>query len=714
MSTAPANSWPQQTGQLELDDAEPVIADIERVPEAQRGNLSTVGDNRWDLTPLVQKQTVSGTLSIVFDTFPPRYVATAKRLIWASINKPTPVEDLERSSAARSRLAPVTVCTFARFLRQWMTWLAEKDIHEFSAVTDDIYDEYAEHLKRHRGSRENVGNMLFAVTRAWLYAPYLAEAERLVRPPWENSPIGRNSVLGAANWSSENKTTPIHPQTMASLLVWALRFVTDFSDDILAAKALKATPRGIPPSLQILDPYPRFRAYVQQRRHGSQTLPGWVSSNRPHIRSLAKGFIGWQLGLSPEETKVINTQPLVGSLTLSEEAHLPMPITGSIDGTDWIPAINFYEVEELCRHLATAAFVVVAYLTGMRGEECRALERGCCRTHTDPTTGQLHYRIHGRTFKGALDKSGNAIPAGVEREQPWLAIAPVAKAVAAMEALNPSSRLLFPIEGFSLWPCTVNNGKAVHARMVGDRIQDLIAWSNDAATRLGRTYEAIPADPEGSVTVKRFRRTLAWFIYRKPGGRVALGVQYGHLRGYTTDGYGSRVASGLRDVFPMEEALARADYLEDAHQRLENGEQVSGPAAGRYTQAIHLFERQFRGRYMSTKQAAALRANPKLRIYDNPQQFVTCCYDQSKALCHPDRQVTASQHRSPDVSHCQPGCGNIARTDQNIAQIRDAITQYQDEIDSPTTPIPLRGRLEQRITALQAIVDEHQNNGKSR
>jgi len=116
MSTAAANPWPQQTGQLELDDAEPVIADIERVPEAQRGNLSTVGDNRWDLTPLVQKQTVSGTLSIVFDTFPPRYVATAKRLIWASINKPTPVEDLERSSAARSQLAPATVCIFARFL----------------------------------------------------------------------------------------------------------------------------------------------------------------------------------------------------------------------------------------------------------------------------------------------------------------------------------------------------------------------------------------------------------------------------------------------------------------------------------------------------------------------------------------------------------------------------------------------------------------------
>lgn len=712
MSTAAANPWQQQTDRLELDDAESVIADIERVPEAQRGILSAVGDNRWDLTPLVQKQTVSGTLSIVFDTFPPRYVATAKRLIWASVNKPTPVEDLERSSAARSQLAPATVCIFARFLRQWMTWLAERDIHEFSAVTDATYDEYAEHLKRHRGSRENVGNMLFAVTRAWLYAPYLPEADRLARPPWENSQMGRASVLGPANWSSENKTTPIHPQTMAGLVVWAMRFVTDFSDDILAAKALKATPCDVPPRLQGLTYYQRFRDYAEKRRQESQTVPGWVAPNRPHMRSLAKGFIGWQLGLSPEEAKSIGPHYLAADLAPSDEAQLPMQITGSIDGKAWTTAINFYEVEELCRHLATAAFVVVAYLTGMRGEECRALERGCCRTHTDPAPGQLHYRIHGRTFKGALDKSGNAIPAGVEREQPWLAIAPVAKAVAVMEALNPTSQLLFPIDAFSLWPCGVNAGKAVHPRMVRDRVQDLIDWSNRAAVRLERPHEVIPADPEEAVTVKRFRRTLAWFIYRRPGGRVALGVQYGHLRGYTTDGYGSRVASGLRDVFPMEEALARADYLEDAHQRLENGEQVSGPAAVRYTQAIHLFDRQFRGRYMSTKQAAALRTNPQLRIYDNPQQFVTCCYDQSKALCHPDRQVTTSQHRSPDVSHCQPGCGNIARTDQNVTQIRDAIAQHQAEIASPTTPIPLRRRLEQRINTLQAIVDEHQNNEK--
>jgi hypothetical protein len=63
----------------------------------------------------------------------------------------------------------------------------------------------------------------------------------------------------------------------------------------------------------------------------------------------------------------------------------------------------------------------------------------------------------------------------------------------------------------------------------------------------------------------------------------------------------------------------------------------------------------------------------------------------------------------PDVSHCQPGCGNIAPTDQNVAHIEDAIMRHEAEIASPTTPIPLQGRLKQRVSALQNIVNEHRN-----
>ncbi|MGN9758829.1 hypothetical protein [Streptomyces sp. SD31] len=60
-------------------------------------------------------------------------------------------------------------------------------------------------------------------------------------------------------------------------------------------------------------------------------------------------------------------------------------------------------------------------------------------------------------------------------------------------------------------------------RFIG-RIKAFIDWANATATRLGRPHELIPADPHGPITLRRLRRTVAWFVYRRPGGRIALGL----------------------------------------------------------------------------------------------------------------------------------------------------------------------------------------------
>ena len=93
-----------------------------------------------------------------------------------------------------------------------------------------------------------------------------------------------------------------------------------------------------------------------------------------------------------------------------------------------------------------------------------------------------------------------------------------------------------------------------------------------------RAY-AIDVDPEGPVTPRRLRRTVARYIYRQPHGRLALGTQFGHLSLHTTDGYGTQSISNQRDVYEQEEALALGERLMTLSDRLERGEGASGPAA---------------------------------------------------------------------------------------------------------------------------------------
>lgn len=45
----------------------------------------------------------------------------------------------------------------------------------------------------------------------------------------------------------------------------------------------------------------------------------------------------------------------------------------------------------------------------------------------------------------------------------------------------------------------------------------------------------------------RFRRSLAWHIARRPGGLVALAIQYGHMRTTMSAGYAARGRGGIHE-----------------------------------------------------------------------------------------------------------------------------------------------------------------------
>jgi hypothetical protein len=240
------------------------------------------------------------------------------------------------------------------------------------------------------------------------------------------------------------------------------------------------------------------------------------------------------------------------------------------------------------------------------------------------------------------------------------------------------------------------------------RIEAFITSVNHLADQNGLAADRIPDDPDGAIVLSRFRRTIAWHIARLPGGRIALATQYGHLRASAvTDGYSGRARQGLRRVLEIETARSMAGYLDDLAGRINDGEGISGPAAQRMIKAAKDASVRFEGMFLTPKQADALLDEPQFNVYDSPASFLTCNNDPAKAMCHPERPGRSKRNLPPAIDRCDPACANIARTDTHIARLQAEVAQLGEEITSPLTPTPLRERLKQRVTALQAIVNRH-------
>lgn len=238
------------------------------------------------------------------------------------------------------------------------------------------------------------------------------------------------------------------------------------------------------------------------------------------------------------------------------------------------------------------------------------------------------------------------------------------------------------------------------------RIEDFVAWVNHEAQAQGLPGQVIPEDPHGAIGMSRFRRSLAWHIARRPGGLVALAIQYGHMRtvldARVSSGYGSRSRSGMHSVLDVETALAAADTAARLRDRIAAGEKVSGPAARRALTAAATTPR-FEGRIVPktfAKKAAAFLARDGVVLFDNPNAMLICAFKRETALCDPEPGATA-----PRQYACQSGCGNTVRTDSHARQLRERA----DEIDqlAAYSPGPLGKRLRHNAGKLRTIADTH-------
>jgi integrase len=345
-------------------------------------------------------------------------------------------------------------------------------------------------------------------------------------------------------------------------------------------------------------------------------------------------------------------------------------------------------IAPLIRHITTACFLVVAYLSGVRTGEALNLLRGCVTR--DPKLGLVF--MSGQQLKASpdrRDRSPNTIP--------WVINEHSAQAITVLEDLSVSTRLFPPGKWGS--PEWLGSYRCRTTGSINDDIPAFITWFNtEIAASIG--HSAIDADEHGNITGSRLRRTLAWHIVRRPGGTVAGATQYGHLHTQLVTGYAGNASSGFLDEISFEEFLLRAEQLHHDHQQLHRGEHVSGPAADAYRQRIAA-DSQFAGLTVTTPaQVNNALANPNLQIHHGA--LLTCVWRPETAACQDN-----ADHAGPAWSRCRLTCTNIAYTDRDIAEVRRHVAGLRADVTDSAIPQPLRQRVQQRLHEHQRVLATH-------
>ncbi|MDT0616147.1 hypothetical protein [Streptomyces lancefieldiae] len=226
---------------------------------------------------------------------------------------------------------------------------------------------------------------------------------------------------------------------------------------------------------------------------------------------------------------------------------------------------------------------------------------------------------------------------------------------------------------------------------------------NELCAEQGRT-DTIAAGQGYALRLKTriFRRTLAWFIARHPGGVIAGALQYRHQSIQMFEGYAGTSDSGFRAEVESEQAIARGEvYMEmiDSHQHAG----LTGPSAEEAARRLTDFgeHAQFQGQVaLDRHRLRRIMKRHDPAIY--PGEYITCVNDPAKALCEKARR--GNSEGLPSHGGCLPlACRNVALTAENGAAWQREIVRIDKRLASRPTLAP---RLRQRLQHRRAEVVE--------
>lgn len=639
------------------------------------------------------------SLVVTFDTIAAAYRLPAKQLCLAMLSGALPPGE-RRQTAVGIRGVFIEV-------RKFLNWLdlrrstPGKPAPTLAALTADDVLDYHHHLLTlalGHGSRENARR---AVCMFWRYRAHITDT--LTFDPRRIDGWTPQKPRG-----TENATGRIPEPVLGPLITWAIRFVDDFSGDILAAAAYRDDFR----SRFTNGRYGRnsgadgaLESYLAHHEANNKPLPG--HRGHPNLRLIAVEIGTSKNGLDSNASLRAKVFATAGRVGVTDYSWMPLTIEGRIDGRPWINAIAHRHPTQsqlhLQRMLGIACYIVIAYLSGMRDAEIKHLRRGCLTTTRDTNGTPYRWTLHGLAFKGESDARGVAAS--------WTIGAPAARAIGILEQLHPAGRDLL----FSHLPNAEtsriykdNPDGALTGKATLKQLSDFADWINIYCTE-HELPESIPLinDQRWVLTTRQFRRTLAWFIARRPGGSIAGAIQYRHLSVQMFEGYAGTSDSGFRAEVEAEQALARGEDLlrmstEHPHQA------VTGPAADEARRRLDTLAGT--SLFAGTVLTDSTRIKRLMKRHDPaiyPGTFALCVFDRAKALCQPrpDHQNVTR----PQLSSCQPlECANTAFTPENLGTLQSERDSLSTELaDRPDLPPLLLHRLRDRLSRLDTFLQPH-------
>jgi len=665
---------------------------------------SRFGDHVWQLRPAIHKSS-SRSLVLTFDRIPARFRLVAKQLSYAMLSGPLP--------PGEKRCQVEGVRTGFTELVRFLTWLddqPEPRCQRLATLTGADLLAYQRHLATGSPSSAAHRERCRAKVRLfWRWRHNLADW--LSFDPAHIDGWGEPDVRGQRR--GENRTSRIPEEVLGPLFVWALRFIDISAPDILAADQQWRKTRFIGAGQPL--PVRKFHKstgtltqaisdHLEEYVTSGRQLPGWRGT--PNRKVLAQ-----QIGCSRKSLDEPAHRELIDQATarvgVSASASFNTQINGSLDGRPWIDDIVTHPQQPnsmavLARHLQTAAYIVIAYLSGMRDSEVKELRRGCLRTERDHDGRPYRWKVDGIAFKGEDDPKG--VPAT------WIVGEPVARAIAVMEALQPSGTdILFTQlpHGFGT-RTRVRDAHAMINSTTNDNLNHFVAWVNAYCDKHGRAdgISAVNGRMFRLMT-SQFRRTLAWFVARRPGGTIAGALQYRHHGIHIFEGYAGTSDSGFRAEVESEQALARGEHylaMVDAHEHTA----LTGPAAGEAARRLEGFGHQ--ARFQGTVVTDERRLKRIMKREDPavyPGTYITCVHDHSKALC--ERARRSRSEGLPDHGDCQPlACRNVALTSANTEVWRAELDRIDRRLAArPPLPPLMQHRLASRRAEIETFLSRN-------